>query len=150
MSLGFINVRANPWCVLGATGADVVRDHELHFRSKMKHKIMSYFECIRDSSDCRPLSPDCQNRSHEYFKLLVSKDQWPVNPTLESDWSGRGQHAEFQKEEQSLVTHFLSSTPSLPLPPTLQSKVSSVGGSSLRERLSDVIVLLIERQLLEK
>lgn len=44
---------------------------------------------------------------HEYSRILRSRRLWPVEPMIEQDWSGRGQHAEFQKEERPLVDEIL-------------------------------------------
>jgi serine/threonine protein kinase len=42
-----------------------------------------------------------------YNLLLAKKKLWPVDPMVEQNWSGRGQHAEFQKHERSLVDTIL-------------------------------------------
>jgi serine/threonine protein kinase len=47
------------------------------------------------------------SRATEYTKLLQSKRLWPVDPENEQNWSGRGQHAEFQKNELKLVDAIL-------------------------------------------
>jgi serine/threonine protein kinase len=46
-------------------------------------------------------------RHSEYAKLLAQKKLWPIDPEVEQDWSGRGQHAEFQKDEQKLINEVL-------------------------------------------
>jgi serine/threonine protein kinase len=47
------------------------------------------------------------NREDEYAQLLQSRRLWPVDPKEEQDWSGRGQHAKFQKNEQGLINSIL-------------------------------------------
>lgn len=42
-----------------------------------------------------------------YAILLRNQKLWPVDPMIEQDWSGRGQHAEFQKDEQHLINDIL-------------------------------------------
>ncbi|KAF2125219.1 Rad4-domain-containing protein [Dothidotthia symphoricarpi CBS 119687] len=42
-----------------------------------------------------------------YAQLLEKKNLWPVDPQIEQDWSGRGQHAEFQKDERKSITDLL-------------------------------------------
>ena len=46
-------------------------------------------------------------RRNEYAQLLQAKSLWPVDPANEQDWSGRGQHAEFQKHERKLINELL-------------------------------------------
>jgi hypothetical protein len=46
-------------------------------------------------------------RHSEYAKLSAQKKLWPIDPEVEQDWSGRGQHAEFQKDEQKLINEVL-------------------------------------------
>jgi serine/threonine protein kinase len=46
-------------------------------------------------------------RDTEYARLLKSQQLWPVDPLLEQDWSGRGQHTEFEKHEQKLINELL-------------------------------------------
>lgn len=42
-----------------------------------------------------------------YKKQLAEKSLWPVDPMIEQNWSGRGQHAEFQKTERKLLDSIL-------------------------------------------
>ncbi|KAF2791073.1 kinase-like protein, partial [Melanomma pulvis-pyrius CBS 109.77] len=49
-----------------------------------------------------------ENRDDEYSKLLQSKKLWPVDPMVEKDWSGRGQHAEFKTHEKKLLDDILN------------------------------------------
>jgi serine/threonine protein kinase len=46
-------------------------------------------------------------RSSEYARLLAKEKLWPVDPMIEQNWSGRGQHAEFQSNEQHLINNLL-------------------------------------------
>jgi hypothetical protein len=46
-------------------------------------------------------------RHSEHAKLLAQKKLWPIDPEVEQVWSGRGQHAEFQKDEQKLINEVL-------------------------------------------
>ncbi|KAF2029752.1 kinase-like protein [Setomelanomma holmii] len=46
-------------------------------------------------------------RTDEYAKLLQSQKLWPVDPMTEQNWSGRGQHAKFEKDEQQLIADLL-------------------------------------------
>jgi len=46
-------------------------------------------------------------RDHAYSQLLGSKNLWPVDTTVEKDWSGRGQHAEFFRSERRLLDTIL-------------------------------------------
>lgn len=48
-----------------------------------------------------------RNSDHEYYKILKSKSLLPVDFMEEQDWSGRGQHAEFQKQERDEVDQIL-------------------------------------------
>jgi len=48
------------------------------------------------------------NSDYEYYKILKSKSLWPVNFMEEQDWSGRGQHAEFQPDERNRVDEILN------------------------------------------
>jgi serine/threonine protein kinase len=41
------------------------------------------------------------------MRILAKKDLWPVDPLLEQNWSGRGQHVEFRKDERKLVEQLL-------------------------------------------
>ena len=47
----------------------------------------------------------CSNNA--YAQLLEPKKLWPVDPYLEQNWSGRGQHAEFQKHETQELARIL-------------------------------------------
>jgi serine/threonine protein kinase len=47
------------------------------------------------------------HREDEYAQLLQSQGLWPVDPFIEQNWSGRGQHARFEKDEQSLINSIL-------------------------------------------
>jgi serine/threonine protein kinase len=47
------------------------------------------------------------HREDEYAQLLQSQQLWPVDPIIEQNWSGRGQHAKFEKDEQSLINSIL-------------------------------------------
>ncbi|KAF2679625.1 kinase-like protein, partial [Lentithecium fluviatile CBS 122367] len=40
------------------------------------------------------------NPQSQYNELLATRNLWPVDPMQEQNWSGRGQHAEFQKQER--------------------------------------------------
>ncbi|KAF1960752.1 kinase-like protein [Byssothecium circinans] len=42
-----------------------------------------------------------------YTKALKEQNLWPVDPLLEQNWSGRGQNAEFLKNERRLVDDIL-------------------------------------------
>jgi serine/threonine protein kinase len=46
-------------------------------------------------------------RGDEFAQLLQSQELWPVDPSVEQDWSGRGQHVTFQKHEQRLIDEIL-------------------------------------------
>jgi serine/threonine protein kinase len=46
-------------------------------------------------------------REDEYAQLLLSQKLWPVDPMIEQNWSGRGQHAKFEKDEQKLINKIL-------------------------------------------
>jgi serine/threonine protein kinase len=46
-------------------------------------------------------------RGDEFAQLLQSQKLWPVDPSIEQDWSGRGQHAVFEKHEQKLINDIL-------------------------------------------
>jgi len=46
-------------------------------------------------------------REDEYTRLLQSKSLWPVDPMVEQNWSGCGQHAIFSKDEQPLIENIL-------------------------------------------
>jgi len=46
-------------------------------------------------------------RVTEYTKLLRSKGLWPVDPEVEHNWSGRGQHVEYRTTERKLVDAIL-------------------------------------------
>lgn len=48
-----------------------------------------------------------KQRDSEFSKLLVEKKLWPIDPLIEQDWSGRGQHAEFKRHEQHLLDSIL-------------------------------------------
>lgn len=50
---------------------------------------------------------DLPCRKDEYAKLLSSQHLWPVDLVLEKDWSDRGQHARFEKNEQALLNSTL-------------------------------------------
>jgi hypothetical protein len=69
-------------------------------------------------------------RHSEYAKLSAQKKLWPIDPEVEQDWSGRGQHAEFQKDEQKLINEVLEVQDNLEALVLLSCKVSSVGGFS--------------------
>ncbi|KAJ8106972.1 hypothetical protein OPT61_g9183 [Boeremia exigua] len=43
----------------------------------------------------------------EYAQLLRSRSLWPIEKTVEQDWSGRGQHAKFDVSERKLVDEIL-------------------------------------------
>lgn len=43
----------------------------------------------------------------QYAQILEEKRLWPVDPSLEQNWSGRGQHAEFKKFERDLIDSLL-------------------------------------------
>lgn len=43
----------------------------------------------------------------EYAKLLKSEQLLPIDPDLEQDWSGRGQHTKFDEGEDSVVNGIL-------------------------------------------
>jgi hypothetical protein len=43
----------------------------------------------------------------EYHDLLESKNLWPINPDKEQNWSGRGEHVAFEKNERNLVKQIL-------------------------------------------
>ncbi|PSN69401.1 kinase-like protein [Corynespora cassiicola Philippines] len=63
-----------------------------------------------DSKGDFPKKTPDRNRLHfnnEYAKILQSKNLWPVDPTIEQDWSGRGQHAEFQESERGILNGVL-------------------------------------------
>jgi serine/threonine protein kinase len=47
------------------------------------------------------------HREDEYAQLLQSQQLWPVDPISEQNWSGRGQHVKFEKDEQSLINSIL-------------------------------------------
>jgi hypothetical protein len=46
-------------------------------------------------------------RDDSYAQLLESQKLWPVDPLVELNWSGRGQHVLFQKDEQTLLNDIL-------------------------------------------
>jgi serine/threonine protein kinase len=46
-------------------------------------------------------------RRDEYAQLLREQKLWPVDPMIEQNWSGRGQHVEFKKDEQWLINDIL-------------------------------------------
>ncbi|KAF2019244.1 kinase-like protein [Aaosphaeria arxii CBS 175.79] len=46
-------------------------------------------------------------KHHKYSQLLSERNLWPVDPRKEQDWSGRGQHAEFTKDEKPLIDKIL-------------------------------------------
>ncbi|KAF2824113.1 kinase-like protein [Ophiobolus disseminans] len=43
----------------------------------------------------------------EYAQLLQSQKLWPVDPMVEHNWSGRGQHAKFAQDERPLINSLL-------------------------------------------
>ncbi|KAH6868631.1 hypothetical protein BKA58DRAFT_459516 [Alternaria rosae] len=45
--------------------------------------------------------------SDEYAQLPRTQKLWPVDPMVEQNWSERGQHAKFEKDEQSLINSIL-------------------------------------------
>ncbi|KAF2621390.1 kinase-like protein [Macroventuria anomochaeta] len=45
--------------------------------------------------------PYVLQETDDYAKLLQSKELWPVDVSVEQDWSGRGQHVEFEDTEQA-------------------------------------------------
>ncbi|KAF2111625.1 kinase-like domain-containing protein [Lophiotrema nucula] len=45
--------------------------------------------------------------SDSFYKLLKEKNIWPVNVLLEKDWSGRGQHTGFKRDEKALLNDIL-------------------------------------------
>jgi hypothetical protein len=47
------------------------------------------------------------SRQDEYAQLLRRQKLWPVDPMVEQNWSGRGQHAKFEKDEQNLINIIL-------------------------------------------
>lgn len=47
------------------------------------------------------------HRESAYTQLLIKKNLWPVDPRIEQDWSGRGQHAEFLPEESKALEELL-------------------------------------------
>lgn len=47
------------------------------------------------------------SRDHEYAKLLESMSLWPVDPKIELNWSGRGQHVSFGSNELDVVNDIL-------------------------------------------
>lgn len=46
-------------------------------------------------------------RTTEYYNLLKFKEIWPVDPDKEQNWSGRGEHVEFGKDERKHVDAIL-------------------------------------------
>jgi serine/threonine protein kinase len=46
-------------------------------------------------------------REDEFAQLLQSQQLWPVDPSVEHNWSDRGQHVAFQKHEQGLINRIL-------------------------------------------
>ncbi|EFQ86098.1 hypothetical protein PTT_18737 [Pyrenophora teres f. teres 0-1] len=46
-------------------------------------------------------------RDSDYAQALAKQNLWPVDPSFEQDWPGRGQHADFQKEERNLINNIL-------------------------------------------
>ena len=59
-----------------------------------------------------------------YADSLREKKLWPVDPTREQNWSGRGQHAVFQKHERKLLNDILELHDTLGT--TATAKVESV------------------------
>jgi serine/threonine protein kinase len=39
------------------------------------------------------------NSKSEYLNMLRERGLWPVDPKIEQNWSGEGQHVEFKKRE---------------------------------------------------
>jgi serine/threonine protein kinase len=63
---------------------------------------------VSNNLDRPPLElSDEFNREDEYAQLLQSRKLWPVDPMSEQNWSGRGQHAKFQTDEQDLINNIL-------------------------------------------
>lgn len=46
-------------------------------------------------------------REDDYAQLLQSKRLWPVDPSIEQDWSGRGQHVKFERHQRKIVDEIL-------------------------------------------
>lgn len=65
-------------------------------------------------TETKDIEADASIRSHPssradgpFQALLKSKGLWPSDPLKESDWSGRGQHVEFQGSEREAIDALL-------------------------------------------
>ncbi|KAF2684313.1 kinase-like protein [Lentithecium fluviatile CBS 122367] len=75
-------------------------------RSEAFHSAVS---SLHPSNEQRKPAPP-QQKTTEYIEILRQLQLWPVNPEDEQNWSGRGQHVEFQqnKKERQFLGRILS------------------------------------------
>ncbi|KAH8701403.1 kinase-like domain-containing protein [Phaeosphaeriaceae sp. PMI808] len=68
----------------------------------------TYYTALSQPSARSKLAPLGQlQEEDDYAQLLQSQKLWPVDPMLEQNWSGRGQHAKFRKDQQKLINEIL-------------------------------------------
>jgi serine/threonine protein kinase len=48
------------------------------------------------------------NSKSEYFEMLRERKLWPVDPRIEQNWSGEGQHVEFKKGDIGKINKLLT------------------------------------------
>ncbi|KAH6205253.1 hypothetical protein HBI42_165050 [Parastagonospora nodorum] len=93
--------------------------HSAHGSISTYHSAQTHFSSLRSHPSTRSnFVPQCgANRTAiyeeqiaedgEYVQLLESRQLWPVDPRIEQNWSGRGQHVVFKKHEQESISKVL-------------------------------------------
>lgn len=62
---------------------------------------------MKPSTDVCSSDEDIPDAQHSYLKLLRSEGILPVDPFKEQDWSGQGQHVEFNRNQKAVLHQIL-------------------------------------------